>query len=139
VSPVGEGTGPCGPGVLHYYKSDLLAALFNLIHANISDPRLLVIEHDGPEYTDGAKCWTTATCRVVSEIALPELSTEQRVHWALLCQRDVCLHKPWIEWADGWLSGADRSARAARAVGADGVVKADGVTWAAGWCGQRGR
>lgn len=138
VSPVGKGDDPCGPGVLHYYKSDLLAALLNPVHANIANPRLLVVEHNGPEYTDGTKCWTTAACRVVLEIALPELSVEQRVYWAILCAREACDDPKWIVWADGWLSGADRSESSAWAAGgvaawaAEEAVRAAVATGAAG-------
>jgi hypothetical protein len=120
VEPIGAGTTPCGPGVLHGYISPEVAMLANPMHAAIPHPRLLRIESDQTWHTDGLKRWTNGKCRVVEELPLPQLTLEDRVAWV------ICLsaHESTREWAIKWLSGQDRTARAAWAA----VAKA---AWAA--------
>jgi len=134
MQPVGEGGKPCGPSVLHYYRHPLMAALLNPIHAAISNPRLLVIEHDGEDCSDGLKHWTTAPCRVLREEPLPEISTAQRVRWAILAARETLVDTRWCQWADAWLTGADRSQAAAMTARAAARAAA---AWAAAWAATR--
>ena len=109
VKPQGEGTGPCGPGVLHLYASPEEAVLYNPIHANIGLPRLFLVEAAGIAGDDGLKQWTTGSVQVVEELDMPEITTEERVAFAIC----ISPHVSTREWAVGWLLGADRSAAAA--------------------------
>jgi hypothetical protein len=133
VCPKGEGFRPCGPGVLHDYADPLLAAMLNPAHADIGSPRLLVVEHSREPETDGLKRWTAGPLRVLREEPMPEPTLEQRVRFAILAVLEFCDPLPeWRKWADGWLSGRDRSAQAAQAAAAkEMTAAARAAVWAA--------
>jgi len=66
------------------------------------------------------------------------------VRFAILCVKEVCADLPWNAWADGWLSGEDRSeaaayrsARAARAARA-AAYRSARAAWAAREVGHDG-
>ena len=115
VSHSGTGKGAlCGPGYIHAYTHPLLAVLLNPIHAGIDNPRLWEAEGDVVLNDNGLKvgCRTLTTLR---ELPLPAVTTEQRVRFAIMCAMEVCEEPGWREWAENWLSGANRSREAARA------------------------
>ena len=125
-----EGTGEvdlCGPGWIHAYTDPLLAVLLNPIHADFASPRLWECEGEVVKNDCGLKvgCKSLTTLR---DILLPEVTTEQHIHFAVLCARAVCHDEGWNAWAGQWLSGEDRSARAAWAAWA-----AAWAAWAAAW------
>jgi hypothetical protein len=103
---------PCTTGVVHYYDSPRLAVMFNPVHANITSPRLWTFETRDEIGHDGLKGWCK-TARIVEELPLPVLSIEQATTFAIHCAMQVCTAPAWLAWANGWLSGADRSAAAA--------------------------
>ncbi len=104
----------CGPGWLHAYTHPLLAAMLNPIHANFYNPLLYLAEGKIEKTDHGLKIGTTklTTLRLIK---LPEVSTVQRVAFAILCAKHVYESKEFHLWADGWLSGKDRSDAAAYA------------------------
>jgi hypothetical protein len=108
----GEG-GLCGQGYLHYYDSPLLAVLLNIIHANIETPRLFEIEAEGKHLNNNGLKGGCTRLTLVREIQLPEVTTNQRIAFAILCAKEVCQNETWNAWADKWLSGRDRSEKAA--------------------------
>lgn len=113
VTHNGTGEGDlCGPGWIHAYTDPLLAVLFNPIHADFKNPRLWEAEGDVGKTDHGFKvgCRSLTTIR---EISVPEITTEQRVRFAILCARQVCDDPTWMRWVDRWLSGEDRSEAAA--------------------------
>jgi hypothetical protein len=122
VRPTGEGSAPCGPGVLHGYIAPEVALLANPIHAKVQDPRILTIESDQPWETDGLKRWTQGRCTTLDELAMPVLTMDERVAWA------ICLspHESTRQWAINWLSGKDRSVVSACAAKAEAYA-----AWAA--------
>ncbi|MDD4352556.1 MAG: hypothetical protein PHU71_06315 [Candidatus Gracilibacteria bacterium] len=99
----------CSDGWLHCYSSPLLAVMLNPIHANISNPRLFEIETDGRMLDDNGLKQGFTRMRLVREIPLPEITTTQRIAFGILCAKRVCRDADWNTWADGWLSGTDRS------------------------------
>lgn len=104
---------PCSNGVLHYYDSPHAAALFNPIHANISEPLLWTLETRAERGHDGLKGWCKSA-RILEKISLPDITTEQRVEFAIRCaQRVVYTGTNWHLWATDWLSGSCRNAHAA--------------------------
>ena len=117
VHPTGEGCEPCGPGVLHDYADPLLAVAMNPAHANIKNPRMLVLEHEVSPEGDGRKRWTTHSVQVLREEPLPEITANARVRWGILCAQSVLPDEAWAaswrDWAEAWLSGKDRSSSAA--------------------------
>ena len=117
----------CGPGWLHAYRNPLLAVFLNPIHANIKEPRLWECIGEG-EYLDdrGLKCGFTRLT-TVREIPLPEVTTAQRIAFAILCAKEVCGDPEWCTWADNWLRGNDRTETAAWTA----ALAADAAVWAA--------
>jgi hypothetical protein len=110
----GEGSGNlCSNSWLHCYSDPILALLLNPIHAGVKNPRLWEVEVDGDCKTDRGLKEGWRRMRLVKEIPLPELSTEQRIYSAILCAKEVHPEPKWNTWADNWLSGVGRSRAAA--------------------------
>ena len=129
----GQGTGLCSDGYIHAYSDPLLAVLLNPIHANFKNPQLWEAAGD-VALNDGLKigCKSLTT---VKQLPLPVVSLEQMVRFAILCGKVVCDNQNWNSWADDWLSGKDRTARAAEAAWATAAAAAwaawAAVAWAA--------
>lgn len=106
----------CGPGWLHACEHPLLAALLCPLHFSDCDGLVLwECDGDGEIKRDGQlKCGVTRLT-TVRQIPLLLVTTEMCVRFAILCAKKVCENKAWNEWADKWLSGEDRSDRAASA------------------------
>ena len=128
VSRETDGSGDlCGPGWLHYYHDPLLAVLLNPIHACIEDPILWEAEADGPHKDDCGLKGGCTRLTLLRRIDLPQITTEQRIRFAILCAKAVCNEPAWNIWADRWLDGSDRSVEAAEAARA----AAEAAAWAA--------
>ena len=138
VTHSGTGEGElCGPGFIHLYTDPLLAALLNPIHANFAHPRLWEAEGDVARTDRGLKigCVSATTVR---EVPLPEVTTEQRVGFAILVTRAVCEEPSYVRWATAWLDNSDRTeeaawaaAEAARAEARAARAAAEAAAWAA--------
>lgn len=135
VSHRGTGKGDlCGPGFIHGYEvvpgyereCAILAMLMNPIHADIDHPRLWECEGEIVKRDGQLKCGCV-TLTTKREIDLPAVSSTQKIRFAILCAKEVCTDQRWNAWADDWLSGKDRSARAAWA---------EAGAWAA-WAAQK--
>ena len=112
----GMGTRLCTADVIHAYEHPLIAVLMNPVHADF-DParmRLFVAEGNIVAREGQLKCGVHAL-KIVEEIHVPVLTTEQRAKFAILCAKQVCKNATWNAWADKWLSDEDRTARAAEA------------------------
>ena len=116
----------CGPGWLHAYTSPLLAVLLNPLHANIPTPRLFEAE-GGVEKTDRGLKVGCRELKCIREIALPIITEEQRVRFAILCSLEVYDCPRYARWADSWLSGAEAAARSAAAAWSARLAEA--VAW----------
>ena len=108
----------CGPGWLHAYEHPLLAALFNPIHANFEAPQLWLAEGEIRKRDGELKCGTTKL-KTIRCIKLPELSVEFRVRFAIKIALHVYKAPAFVKWAADWLSGKNRSARAAAEAAAE--------------------
>ena len=112
----GAGTELCSDGVLHYYDGLELALFMNPIHADFSEPR--IFEVAGNEIvTDCTKCGAkslTVLCEI-TDYKAP--TTTQHVAFGILCALEVCKDPTFIQWANAWLDGSDRSEAAARTAG----------------------
>lgn len=112
ITAIGHGNELCSNGVIHSYESPELAVLLNPIHANIPNPRLLIIECGALVADDclkGGHKWAI----MKEEIPLPIVTPEIRVTFSILCALEVYSNKDFEKWADKWLSGVDRSVKAA--------------------------
>jgi len=109
----GEGGRLCTKGWLHCYTSPELAVIMNPIHADIDNPRMLIVKVEGKTLDDyGLKeGWTRM--RRIKEIAVPEITLVQKVAFGVYCALEGSADRKFIKWANDWLSGKDRSAEAA--------------------------
>ena len=123
----GTGRRLCTADVIHAYEHPLIAVLMNPVHADLNPAtmRLFVAEGEIVAREGQLKCGVYAL-KIVEEIPVPVLTTEQRVKFAILCAKSVCKDAAWNAWADKWLSGDDRSAAAAWA-----AEEAARAAWAA--------
>ena len=127
---VATGTGGlCTDGVIHYYDHPMLAILFNPIHADIQPPRLIEIETEEEIAHDGLK-GGCKKAKFVKELAVPEITAEQKVAFVIKISLKYCRDANYILWAENWLNGKDRSYCAAR-VAAKGVAASTADDWAA--------
>ncbi len=123
----GKGKQLCSTDVIHVYGHPLKAAMFNPIHGNFTNPRLWecrvkqIVAND--ELKVGVK-----VCTTIKKIPLPEITTNQRVRFAILVALKVYSAPFFVTWAQGWLSGKDRTEAATRA--------ARVTAWAAAWAGD---
>jgi len=107
------GDGPlCSSSWLHAYTDPLLAVFLNPIHANFANPRLFECEGEVQANDHGLKVGCTVLT-LVKEIALPEVSLEQRIAFGILCTKEVYKEENWNKWADDWLAGKNRGESAA--------------------------
>ena len=127
-----------GPGWFHFYTHPLLAVLLNPLHANINYPRLFRAAAEGRTLDDcGLKAGYTKA-RLIEEVPLPDITTKQRVMFAILCARTVFFDKIWIAWASAWTLGENRTEAAAWATAKIAATEAEtakatakATTWAA--------
>jgi len=120
----------CTDGWLHGYDSPLIAILHNPLHADYYKPRLWEVECKGKTKNDkGIKCGYRKM-RLIKEIPVPVITTTQIVAYCILCAMEVSKDKKFLQWAKNWLSGKDRSQRAAEAAAA-ATPYADAAAYAA--------
>jgi hypothetical protein len=86
------------------------------------------VEVRGKEKRDGQMKCGWSEMRLIREIPLPKITTEQRVKYAILCAKQVYSEKKWATWADKWLDGTDRTKMKAMEAAAGA---AEAVEWAA--------
>jgi hypothetical protein len=115
----GQG-GLCGEGWLHCYGSDtesraaLLAVLLSSLHCNFRPSRGWRVECRGEIKSDNGLKFGTTEMECLEEIVLPNVTTTQRVAFAILCASKGYKDPKFQAWGQEWLSGRDRSAAAAR-------------------------
>jgi hypothetical protein len=99
----------CTGSWYHYYHDPLLAVLMNSAHADIENPRGWEVDAKGEHKDDNGLKGGCTKMKLVREISLPKVSKTQRIAFAILCAKEVYEDREWNKWADGWLSGEDRS------------------------------
>jgi len=109
----GRGTELCTDGVLHVYRTPEQAAFMIPVHV-LNYTRLFEVEVPEIVADDGAKCGCKRAT-VIREVPMPVLTIEQRVGIAIRVSLLVYSEPGYVRWAEGWLSGKDRSADAAYA------------------------
>jgi hypothetical protein len=119
----------CNNSWLHAYEDPYVAAFMYPAHVYYSNPRFFKAEGNGKFLSDVTKCGVTKL-RLVEEIPLPTITTEQRIKIAILCALEVYQEASFVTWANNWLSGKDRSKNAAWAV-ARAAARAADAAWAA--------
>ena len=142
----GEGTKLCSDGFLHCYPSPEIASFMNPIHAVIANPRIFECDCKGKSLNDNGLKLGFKEIKLTKEISLPEITTEQRAAIAILCTLEVYKDKQFVQWAENWLNGTDRSEKAAAAEAENWLNRTDrskeaanawaaarAAAWAAAW------
>jgi hypothetical protein len=115
VKATTDGNGElCSAGWLHYYDHPSLAVLLNPIHADIDNPRLWEVEAGGQHKKDNGLKGGCTEMTLLREIPLPWITVVQRIAFGILCALEVYKEDSFFCWAQNWLSGKDRSGKAAR-------------------------
>lgn len=115
----------CSNNYFHAYHDPLLAVLLNPIHAYINNPRLFKVLVDGESKDDkGLKCGYKSMT-LVEELELPEITSNQKIAFGILCALEVYKEPKFVSWAENWLDGSDGSDNAARAARAAYAAAAD--------------
>lgn len=106
--PLDGGGDLCTEHWYHFYASASLAILLNPVHANFDQPRLFEAEVKGKSLDEGdlKEGWTEA--RIIKEIDIPKMSTEQRIKIIVLCVLEMYSEEEYKKWAINLLSGKDR-------------------------------
>src|SRR3990167_5691171 len=106
--------GLCSNAYIHAYEHPLLAVLHDPIGANFgSTAHLWVAESDDEPLREGQMKLGVRSLTALRRIELPKVTDGQRVRYAILCAKAVYSDPVWVAWAEGWLSGADRSSDSA--------------------------
>ena len=133
----------CTNTCIHCYSHPLMASFFNCIHGNCKNSQLWESEVKGKTITDNCKvgCKQLTTLK---QVDLPEITTEQRITIAIKCALKVYQEPSFVQWANDWLSGEDRTKEAANA-SAWAAAEADWISswasaayWAAGTASTAG-
>jgi hypothetical protein len=134
----GPADGPlCSASWIHAYEHPLVAVLMNPIHANLKNPQLWSCRGEIGKRDGQLKCGCRALT-TVELLPLPQITTEQRVRFAIGCAWPRA-SESWKKWVANWLSGKDRTAaeaaaEAAAAEEAARAARAAAAAWAA-WAG----
>jgi hypothetical protein len=114
IAPAPRSHTLCSPGILHAYHDPLVAILLNPIHAGFTKPLLFEVHVPEVVADDGIKlgAWEMTPVR---ELDVPRPTIECRVAFGILCALTLSPPKEFRTWAQDWLSGSDRTARAADA------------------------
>jgi hypothetical protein len=109
----------CGPCWLHAYEHPLIAEVMYRTHTSFDSPVLWRAEApDEPVKRDGQVKLGVVAMTLLERHPVPVITHEQRVRFAIYCAQAVLPEKAawkakWSAWADDWLSGKDRTKKAA--------------------------
>lgn len=107
----GRGSALCSTDVIHVYDHPLKAVMFNPIHANFKECNLWECKVRKVVADDGLKVGVKQ-CTTTKQIDAPIITTNQRVRFAIYCALQINHDEKFETWANNWLLGKDRSARA---------------------------
>jgi len=89
--------------------SPLVAIMLNPWHAQLENPKMLELH-----FTSIAIDSSHPTIRMnVREVEVPEITTDQKIIFALLTISEIYKNDQFNRWASAWISGSDRSAESA--------------------------
>jgi hypothetical protein len=105
----------CGPGWTHWYLHPLLAVFLNPLHGDFDLNSAILWRGEGTiGKSDRGKKVGCADGTTISQIPLPNVSTEQKVAFGILCALSLPQSPTFTTWARNWLSGVDRTLDAAK-------------------------
>ena len=113
---IGENTELCINGFIHTYESPEMAIFINPIQDNYDPLTMLLWECKltGKVKKYGTLKFGAKSCTTLRKIKKPIITNEQRIKIAIKISLQIYKERSYVLWANNWLSGEDRSARAAR-------------------------
>ena len=99
-------------GLFHYYKHPLLAVIFKDFHGVKYYQHLYQVVPEGRIVERFDKCGSTKLT-LVKELEIPEVTNAQKIAFGILCSLETCKEESFVDWAEKWLSGKDRSKESA--------------------------
>lgn len=106
--PEGHDLMLCYPGLYHYYEHPLLAVMFKDHHVPTNYTKLYEIKVEGTVVEGWDKSGATKLT-LIKELEIPEVTLINKVAFGILCALEVCEDPTFIDWANNWLSGKERS------------------------------
>ncbi len=116
-----RGRALCTNQVVHAYRDPYLAVFHNPIGGNYNEGTMLMWEAKGRVIADDGMKVGCKSLTTLKQIDVPRISTEQRVEIGIRCVLKVYKDTSFINWANDWLSGKNRSEATAGAAGAAGA------------------
>jgi hypothetical protein len=136
----GKGSQLCSRDLIHVYRNPLIASFMNPSHADFKNPLLWECEANGECAHEGQLKSGFKTVTTIRRIDLPVITLEQRIRISIYCALKQYSAPSFVKWANAWLDGSDRSARAAEAAArAAEAAAAVAVEWAAEWAAWAAR
>lgn len=108
-----QGNDLCTESWFHCYNHPLLAVLLNPIHADIKNPRLFEVEVEGNSKENCGLKFGFTKMRLIKEMEVPKVTTEQRIKFGILCALEVYKEDNFVRWGQDWLSSKDKTKGAA--------------------------
>ena len=127
----GKGSHLCSRDLIHVYRNPLIASFMNPSHADFKNPLLWECEAKGDCNHDGQLKSGFKTVTTIRRIDLPVITLEKRIRISIYCALKQYSAPSFVKWANAWLDGSDRSARAAAAAEAEARAAAARAAWAA--------
>ena len=103
---IGEGKRLCSPDLIHVYDDLILGLMLNPVHAAYKNPRAFEVECEIVANDRGAKKGTKKAA-FIRWLEVPEVTTEQRQIFEVLCALEVYTGPEFVAWTKEWLSGTD--------------------------------
>jgi hypothetical protein len=100
----------------------------NPSHADFKNPLLWECEANGECAHEGQLKSGFKTVTTIRRIDLPVITLEQRIRISIYCALKQYSAPSFVKWANAWLDGSDRSARAAWAAARAAEAKFDLLT-----------
>ena len=108
----------CSKGLFHYCKHPLIAVMFKNFHRCKSYTKLYEVLPEGMIVDGWDKCGSTKLT-LIQELEIPSVNNIQRIAFSILCAKEVYKEPKFVDWANNWLSGKNRSQDVAEASEAD--------------------
>jgi hypothetical protein len=135
----GKGSHLCSRDLIHVYRNPLIASFMNPSHADFKNPLLWECEANGECAHEGQLKSGFKTVTTIRRIDLPVITLEQRIRISIYCALKQYSAPSFVKWANAWLDGSDRSARAAWAAREAAAAEAARAAWAAEWAAWAAR
>ena len=101
----------CTNGWIHCTTHPLLAVLLNPIQGgyDLKTAHLWRCKATGKIKNGNGLKFGATKVKTIKRVSLPRITTEQRIRFGILCALEVYQVEHFVQWAQSWLSGEDRT------------------------------